>query len=136
MIETDLLENPVKFSDKRFDIIVAQGVFEYFGTFQDQKFAEIKEILKDNGHFILSYWNFDHINARIYNLFSNIQPMSEFRKGLARHFEIVSCFPVSHNWKQNMSDRKFLKAINIYMNVNIPLISPKLAVEYFFICSR
>jgi hypothetical protein len=34
-----------------------------------------------------------------------------------------------------MSDRRLLRAINMHVNMNIPVISPKLAVEYFFICS-
>jgi SAM-dependent methyltransferase len=135
LLEADLLEGPIKFGDKRFDMVVAQGVFEYFGEFQDQKFAEIRELLKPGGKFIVSYWNFGHRDARIYEPFSNIQPLKDFRDSLAAHFAVDSCFPASHNWKHNMSDRKLLKAINMYLNMNIPLVSPKLAVEYFFICS-
>ncbi len=136
LLEADLLENPIRFNDKRFDIIVAQGVFEYFGTFQSQKFAEIREILTGDGKFVLSYWNFGHRDGRVYWPFSNIQPLDDFRESLAGYFTIESCFPASHNWKQNMSDRRLLKAINMRLNMNIPLVSPKLAVEYFFICSR
>jgi cyclopropane fatty-acyl-phospholipid synthase-like methyltransferase len=136
LIEADLLESPIKFADKQFDIIVAQGVFEYFGTQQIQKFTEIKESLASDGRFILSYWNFDHRNTRMHQPFNNVQPMHEFRASLAGYFNIISCFPASHNWRQNMSDRKFLKFVNMHANVNIPLVSPKLAVEYFFICSQ
>src|SRR6266851_8927041 len=45
LIEADFLETPIRFGDKRFDIIIAQGVFEYVGGFQSQKFAEIAQIL-------------------------------------------------------------------------------------------
>ena len=135
LIEADLLENPIQFNDKRFDIVVAQGVFEYFGTFQSQKFAEIRELLTDGGTFLVSYWNFGHRNTRTYWPFNNIQPLNDFRESLASQFKVHSCFPGSHNWKHNMSDRKLLKAINMHLNMNIPFVSPMLAVEYFFICS-
>lgn len=135
-IEADLLESPIKFNNRKFDIIVAQGVFEYFGALQAQKFAEIREALTSDGRFILSYWNFGHRNPRMHEPFNNVQSMDEFRSSLASYFNIVSCSPASHNWRQNMSDRKLLKLINMHMNINVPLVSPKLAVEYFFICSR
>lgn len=136
LIETDLLENPIEFNGKQFDIIVAQGIFEYFGALQAQKFAEIRGALAPAGRFILSYWNFGHRSTRLHQPFSNMQPMGEFRSGLASYFNIASCFPASHNWRQNMSDRKILKLINMHTNINIPFVSPKLAVEYFFICSH
>jgi cyclopropane fatty-acyl-phospholipid synthase-like methyltransferase len=135
LIEADLVENPIEFNGKQFDIVVAQGAFEYFGGVQSQKFAEIKELLADDGTFIVSYWNFGHRNARMYAPFSNIQPLSDFRESLASYFKINASFPASHNWKHNMSDRKLLKAINTHVNANIPFVSPKLAVEYFFVCS-
>ena len=135
LIEADLVESPIEFGGRQFDIVVAQGAFEYFGGVQSQKFAEIKKLLKDDGTFIVSYWNFGHRNARMYEAFSNIQPLNEFRESLASYFTINASFPASHNWKHNMSDRKLLKAINTHVNMNIPFVSPKLAVEYFFICS-
>ncbi len=135
LIEADLVENPIEFNGKTFDIVVAQGAFEYFGEVQSKKFAEIKKLLNDDGTFIVSYWNFGHRNARMYEAFSNIQPLSEFRESLASYFKIDASFPAAHNWKHNMSDRKLLKAINSHVNMNIPFVSPKLAVEYFFICS-
>jgi cyclopropane fatty-acyl-phospholipid synthase-like methyltransferase len=136
LIEADLLETPIEFNGKQFDIIVAQGIFEYFGTLQAQKFAEIRAVLAKDGRFLLSYWNFGHRDARIHLPFSNMQPIDEFRSSLASSFSIISSFPASHNWRQNMSDRKFLKLINMRTNINIPLVSPRLAVEYFFICSH
>jgi len=136
LIEADLVEKPIEFNGKQFDIVVAQGAFEYFGGVQSQKFAEVKKLLADGGTFIVSYWNFGHRNARIYEAFSNIQPLDEFRKSLASYFKINASFPASHNWNHNMSDRKLLKAVNAHVNMNIPFVSPKFAVEYFFICSR
>jgi SAM-dependent methyltransferase len=137
LIEADLLSTPIAFGDRIFDIVLAQGFFEYVGTFQSQKFAEISSLMTDNGKFIVSYWNFGHRDKYVYPPFSNIQPYGEFRKSLERHFTIDNSFPVGHNWHQHEPGRpKFMKAAQMRVNVNIPFISPVLAVEYFFICSR
>ena len=64
LIEADLLNTPIRFDDKRFDIVIAQGFFEYVGTFQAQKFAEISQLLNDGGIFIASYVNFGHRDRR------------------------------------------------------------------------
>ena len=135
LIEADFLKTPIRFSDKRFDIIVAQGVFEYVGDFQSQKFAEIAHLLNENGIFIVSYTNFGHRNKQIYWPFSNIQSFDDFRKSLARYFNIERFFPASHNWKHAQPNRKLVKTVNMHIDMNIPFISPVLAVEYFFICS-
>lgn len=135
LIETDILDAPIKFGSRKFDVILAQGIFEYVGSFQSQKFAEIKELLKDNGTFIVSYWNFSHRNTNIYEPFNNIQSIDDFRKDLARYFDITKSFPASHNWRHNMPGRRFVKAAQMHINMNAPVISPILAVEYLFICS-
>ena len=135
LIEADFLEVPIRFGDKRFDIIIAQGVFEYVGNFQSQKFAEIAELLKPGGVFVVSYVNFDHRCKALYWPYSNVQPFSEFRKGLAAHFKIRRFFPTSHNWNPTEPNRKLVRDVNMHINVNIPFISPMLAVEYFLICS-
>jgi SAM-dependent methyltransferase len=136
LIEADFLKTPIKFGDRKFGIVVAQGVFEYFGTFQDEKFAEISELLAEGGRFIVSYWNFGHRDKQVYSPFSNIQSFSQFRDSLARYFSIDKVFPVGHNWQQQEPGRKLMKAAQMHMNINIPFISSALAVEYFFICSR
>jgi SAM-dependent methyltransferase len=135
LIEADLLEMPIRFGDKRFDIILAQGFFEYVGSFQTQKFAEIAQLLNRDGIFVASYVNFDHRDREIYKPYSNVQSSDDFRRNLARHFEIRRMFPTSHHWKHREPSRKLLKAANMHLNVRIPLISRALAVEYFFICS-
>ena len=135
LIEADFLENPIKFGDRRFDIISAQGVFEYMGSAQSQKFSEIAGLLKENGTFFLSYTNFDHRDKHIFEAFSNVQSFGDFRQSLARYFSIDKCFPASHNWSGGQPSRGFVKAVNMHMNMNIPVVSPRLAVEYFFICS-
>jgi cyclopropane fatty-acyl-phospholipid synthase-like methyltransferase len=135
LIEADLLTAPIKFSDQRFDIVVAQGVFEYLGEFQSQKFAEIAELLRPDGKFLVTYTNFGHRKRYVYPAFSNIQPLADFRRDLARHFEVERFFPVSHNWKHGHPSRRLLKAVNMPVNVSLPVISPLLAVEYYFVCS-
>lgn len=136
LIEADLLKTPVRFGDKRFDLILAQGVFEYLGDVQSEKFAEISAILKEDGRFIVSYWNFGHRDPQMYHAFSNVQPLDDFRNDLKRFFKIDKSFPASHNWRHYGPNRPITRAINMPMEFNIPLVSPILAVEYFFVCSR
>jgi SAM-dependent methyltransferase len=136
LIEADLVEAPIRFGDNRFDFVTALGFFEYVGDFESQKLAEIAQILNEDGKFIVSYWNFGHRKATVAPIFSNIQPLGEFRRGLASHFNIDKCYPASHNWRHCWPGRRLNRAINMQVNMNIPLISPVLAVEYFFICSR
>jgi SAM-dependent methyltransferase len=136
LIEADFLDTPIRFDDKRFDIVTAQGVFEYVGPFQVQKFAEISQLLNDDGIFIVSYSNFGHRNKSIYWPYSNVQPLDDFRQSLTQYFEIKKCFPTSYNWNRCEPNRKFVKAVNMHLNVNIPFISPVLAVAYFFICFK
>jgi SAM-dependent methyltransferase len=134
LLEADFLEGPIRFADKRFDIVIAQGVFEYVGNFQTQKFAEISRLLNDGGIFIVSYVNFGHRGRSIYWPYSNVEALDDFRQGLSRHFEIKRSFPTSYNWHHSEPNRKFLKAANMHINIDIPFISRVLAVEYFFIC--
>ena len=135
LIEADFIETPIRFNENRFDIIIAQGVFEYVGNLQSRKFAEIAQLLNANGKFIVSYWNFGHRNKQVYWPFSNVQSFDDFRNDLTRYFNIDRFFPASHNWKHQGPSRKLLKTVNMHLNMNIPFISPILAVEYFFICS-
>jgi len=135
LIESDFLEGPIRFGDKRFDIVVAQGVFEYVGNFQSQKFAEIAQLLNKDGIFVVSYVNFDHRQRDIYWPYSNVQPFKDFRRSLAENFKIRSYLPTSYNWNHWEPGRKILRAANMHINVNIPIIGPVLAVEYFVVCS-
>jgi len=135
LIEADLLESRIEFNDKKFDLVIAQGFFEYMGEVQSQKFREIAQLLKEDGKFIVTYTNFSHRKKHIYAAFSNVQSFDDFRQDLARHFTVERFFPASHNWKHSQPDKRLVKAANMYINANIPLISRMLAVDYFFICS-
>ena len=135
LLEADLVAAPVKFGDKQFDIVVAQGFFEYVGEFQARKFAEISELLRPGGTFIATYINFGHRNREIYWPYSNVQQLQEFRASLARYFQVDRSFPVAHNWNHSTPQRKWLQAVQMPVDLNIPVIGPVLASEYFFICS-
>jgi SAM-dependent methyltransferase len=135
LLQTDFLAAPIQFGDKQFDMVIAQGVFEYVGTFQSQKLVEIKQLLRKGGKFIVSYVNFDHIHRYVYPPYSNVQSFDEFRKSLAREFRIDRYFPTSHHLHHHEPNREFMKAIQMGINLNIPLLSRLFAVEYFFICS-
>jgi SAM-dependent methyltransferase len=136
LVEADFLETPIKFGDKTFDIVIAQGVFEYVGDFQARKFSEISQLLNDGGMFIVSYVNFSHRNKKIYWPYSNVQALSDFRRNLGRYFAIQKSFPTSHNWNHLEPSRRLVRAANMHINFSIPVVSPALAVEYFFICSK
>jgi SAM-dependent methyltransferase len=136
LIESDFLDYPIRFDNRRFDIVAALGVFEYMGSRQEQKFSEIAELLSSHGRFVLTYTNFGHRDKHVFKAFSNVQPFGDFRRSLARHFTIDRFFPTSYNWHGGQPARALLKAVNMPVQANIPVVGHKLAVEYFFICSR
>ena len=94
------------------------------------------QLLSDRGRFVLTYTNAGRRDKRIFEAFSNVQPFDDFRRSLARHFTIDRYFPTSYNWHGGQPARTLLKAANMHVKANIPLVGPRLAVEYFFICSR
>lgn len=135
LIEADFLEAPISFGGKRFDMILAQGVFEYVGNHQAEKLAEIAGLLNENGTFVVTYVNFDHRKPDVYWPYSNAQPFNDFRSSIGEHFRIRRLFPTSHNWGHQEPNRKLVRAANMHINLNIPFVSPVLAVEYILICS-
>jgi SAM-dependent methyltransferase len=135
LIQTDFLQNSVAFEDRRFDIVVAQGVFEYAGALQPKKFAEINDILFENGTFLLSYVNFDHLNVQRYHIYNNMESFVDFKQSLSAFFTIKRIIPTSHHWHHREPNRRIMKTLQMHMNVNIPVVSSLFAIEYFFICS-
>jgi SAM-dependent methyltransferase len=135
LLEMDILSGPFGFRDMRFDLVVAQGLFEYIGRCQSQKFADIAALLKDGGKFVLTYQNFGHRKPSIYWPYSNVQKPADFRGDLRRFFRIERSFAGSHNWNHSQPNRAFMRASQAHLNVNIPLVSPLLGVDYFYICS-
>jgi len=136
LIQSDVVEEPIRFEDKSFDIVTALGVFEYVSSRQDDKLGEIAELLGERGRFVVTYTNFGHRDRRMFEAFSNVQPLDNFRRNLAHHFVIDKCFPTSYNWHGGQPVQEWLKVANMHVKANIPIAGPKLAVEYFFICTR
>jgi SAM-dependent methyltransferase len=135
LIEADIVRAPIQFADRTFDIIIAQGLFEYVPEVQSQKFSEIAAILRPGGTFIVTYWNYAHRNPKVYHAHTNVQPFGDFRRDLERYFSVDRFFPASHNWFHGSPSMGFNKALNMRINMNIPVISPLLGVEYFILCS-
>lgn len=135
--EFDFTQNKIAFDDKRFDIVVAAGVFEYLGNLENQKFSEIASLLNKDGKFVVTYTNFHHMNDRLidHSIYNNIQPIQAFKRDLESYFRVERWFPSSHNWHCSEPRRKFLKKIQMPLETAIPIITPMLAVNYFFICS-
>ena len=136
LIEADFVEGPIRFAGRRFDIIVAQGVFEYIGSVQEQKLSEIRDLLNEGGMFIATYVNFDHRNKNIYWPYNNIQSFSSFHRSLTQFFQIDRYFPTSHRWYHDEPRGRLMWAVQKHINLNIPLVSRWFGVEYFFICSE
>jgi SAM-dependent methyltransferase len=136
LVEKDFVENPICYGDKRFDLVVALGVFEYLNGYQDRKLAEIAGILKaGGGKAIVSYLNFNHFRRILYPAYNNIRSVGDFKASLARVFEIDRWFPVSHHWRHKQPGKNALPALQMRLNRQIPFMSSWLAVEYLFICS-
>jgi SAM-dependent methyltransferase len=133
LLERDIATDSICFDNRTFDLVVAQGLFEYLGERQDQKLAEIARILRPNGSFVTSYVNFDHRRPNVY-IYNNVQTPHQFRQSLEQSFHIGSCFPTSHNWRHSEPERPLLKRLNMHLNLTVPYVTPKLAVEYFFVC--
>ena len=135
LIEADLLESPIEFRDKHFDIVLAHGLFEYLGSHQSQKLSEIAKLLHENGRFVVSYTNFGHRCPEVYRYYVSVQPIEKFRQSLSEHFVVRRCLPTSHNWNHSEPNRRLIMAANMNWNWNVPMVGPRLAVAYFFICS-
>jgi SAM-dependent methyltransferase len=132
--ERDFGREPIAMNGLTFDVIVALGVFEYMGERQQQKFEEVRQLLKPGGTFILSYINFEHVRRIVYPIYNNVQPIDDFRRSLERVFRVRQCFPVSHHWRHKQPGRNALRGLQLRMHWNIPVFSRWLAVEYFCIC--
>jgi SAM-dependent methyltransferase len=133
--EADIVKGPIAFEGRTFDIVIAQGFFEYVGDYQSQKFDEIARLVAPGGTFIASYVNFGHRNPDVYERYSNVRAIEDFRADLSRNFVIQKSIPTSHNWSHKEPTRRFVRTCNMRLNVSLPFITPQLAVQYLFVCS-
>ena len=134
LVERDLLSEPIRSDYAPFDLIVAQGFFEYMADAQSQKFAEIADLLASNGRLVVTYVNFDHRSPYHYSPYSNIQASARFRNSLAEHFVVERHVPTAHNWNHSEPGRWFARGPNMYINVKVPILTSWLAVEYIYVC--
>ena len=132
--ECDILKQTIDFDGEPFDLIVAQGLFEYLAGGQSRKFDEIARLMTPKGAFVVTYVNFEHRRPNYYWPYSNIQPSAQFRDELSEHFVVERQLPTAHNWNHGEPGRWYVRAPNMYLNVNIPVITPWLGVEYLYIC--
>lgn len=135
LLEVDITQEPIGFRDLKFDFVVAQGIFEYLGEYQSNKLAEIAMVLKADGKLVLTYQNFDHRQRQIYWPYSNVQRPADFCRDLSNFFKIDRRFAGSHNWNHSHPRRRLISEPQKHVNVYVPVISPKLAVDYIYVCS-
>ena len=131
----DIVESPIDFRGMKFDFVVAQGIIEYVGSTSPRS-SPRSPTCSRSGKFVLTYQNFDHRQREVYWPYSNVQRPADFRKDLARFFRIERSFPASHNWNHSQPTRRLMKASQAHLNVNIPVISPILAVDYLYVVPR
>jgi len=134
LVEMDFLQAPIGFRGQTFQLAVAQGVFEYVGGAQCEKLAEIRDVLVPGGAFVASYVNFGHRRPHLYEPYNNIRPVADFAADLAEHFVIRRTLPTALNWRHQEPNRRWLRAVNLRLDRDLPVIGPRLAVEYLFVC--
>jgi SAM-dependent methyltransferase len=132
--QSDILQEPISSDAAPFDLIVAEGLFEYLADKQSQKFAEIADLLTPSGRFIVTYVNFDHRRPNYYWPYSNIQSSGRFRAALAEQFVIERQIPTAHNWNHSEPGRWYVRGSNMYVNVRFPYFTGWLGVEYLYVC--
>ncbi|HEY1903563.1 MAG TPA: methyltransferase domain-containing protein [Terracidiphilus sp.] len=133
--EFDIAQQLIGFDDHRFDFVTALGFFEYMGQKQSAKLLEIRNVLKDDGKFILSYINFGHFRGKVWPNYNNVQSPGAMKRALSEFYRVQTYFPASHHWRQKQPGKHSLRSLQMLVNFNIPVFSPMMAVEYFFICS-
>jgi SAM-dependent methyltransferase len=137
LVEMDVTKEQIRFHDKRFDLVVAAGLFEYLGTFQRQKLREIRDLVREDGKFVVTFTNFGHIHPPLQEpTYNNTKSIGEFLEDLDAFFHVERYFPSSHNWVRREPQRRWLYWVNMKMSVKIPFISRKFANNYFFVCAH
>jgi hypothetical protein len=67
--------------------------------------------------------------------YSNVCLPGDFRADLSRYFAVERSFPLSHNWNHSQPNRRLMQAAQAHLNVNVPVVSKILAVDYVYVCS-
>jgi SAM-dependent methyltransferase len=135
LMELDITREAVGFRGLRFDIVVAQGVFEYLGDEQSRVLGEIAGLLTEGGRFVGTFQNFAHRRASGYKPYSNTRPPEDFRRDVDRYFRVDRAFPTAFNWGHSHPRRALIRIPQERLAVNVPVIGRRLAVDYCYICS-
>ena len=134
LLEADIVAAPIAFGGRSFDIVVAQGLFEYLGDVQSRKLAEIAGLVAAGGTFICTYQNFAHRNQSVYWPYSNVQQPGDFRRDVERYFRIDRAFPTAYNWNHDHPNRWLARAPQERLSIDLPLVGRLLAVDYCYVC--
>ena len=132
--QSNILQEPISSIAAPFDLVVAEGLFEYLADQQSRKFAEIADLLTPEGKFIVTYVNFGHRRPNYYWPYSNIQSSEVFRAALADHFVVERQLTTAHNWNHSEPGRWYVRGSNMYVNARIPFFTRWLGVEYLYVC--
>ncbi len=128
--ECDILQEPISSEEAPFDLIVAQGLFEYLADSQSRKFAEIADLLTPDGNFIVSYVNFDHRRPDLLLALQQHSVRSSIPEQpgeTLRHREAV---PDRAQLEPQRAMALVRASTEHAVNRNIPFLTSRLGVEY------
>lgn len=134
--ELDIANSVIQFDERKFDVIVVSGLFEYLGEKHVEKMKEISNILKDRGIFIVTFSNMEHIKKPNYPSWNNFDSISVFKGNLEKHFQVMNYFPAYHNIKYTEITNGIGKKLAHKINFNIPTISNRWGIDFIFICTK
>ncbi|MGE7999173.1 class I SAM-dependent methyltransferase [Lysinibacillus sp. NPDC093190] len=134
--ELDIANSVIQFDERKFDVIVSSGLFEYLGDKHIEKMNEISNILEDRGIFIVSFSNMKHIKKPNYPSWNNSESISVFKSNLEKNFRVIDYFPAYHNTKYTEISNGFWKKLARKININIPVISKLWGIDFIFICTK
>lgn len=135
-LEKDIIGEAIDFKNKKFDFVIASGLLEYLGNNQVQKFEEIFNSLKNNGYFITTFSNLDHIQQPRYPSWNNYQTIDSLLHDFRLFFRVEKYYPGSHNIAFKEPSNKLIKKIQSCLCYEIPYFSKRFAVHYIFICKK
>lgn len=115
-------------------MVVALGVIRLHRTLPGRQIQGDPATAQSKRDVFDAYINFSHFRRRIYPAYNNIQSIPDMIKAILDAFQLAQVFPVSHHWRHKQSGKNALPRIQMHFDIDIPGISPWLAVEYFFTC--
>jgi SAM-dependent methyltransferase len=136
LVEADIVNNAIVWRDKSFDLIVAAGVFEYLGSLEKNKFAEINALLKPNGKFIVTYSNIQHRVKPLYPTWNNVKSIDDFKLNLEACYQVERYFPAYYSMSDRDLTNSTMRKLQLHLNCNVPFIDKLLGVNFIFVCSK